>query len=99
MHAVMAEVPRGPDTSDKVAAHGRIVETMMLHKVCNPNRCLKGIYGKPVTKCKYGFPYSTPSLAGNLMKTTLGIWTCEGSLRMLLWSNNTTLKLYYGQYL
>ena len=32
----------------------------MLHKVCNPNHCLKGIYGKPLTKCKYGFPYSTP---------------------------------------
>ena len=61
LHAVMAEVPRGPDTSDKVAAYVRkIVETMMLHKVCNPNRCLKGIYGKPLTKCKYGFPYSTP---------------------------------------
>ena len=60
-HAVMAEIPRGPDTSDKVAAYVRkIVETMMLHKVCNPNRCLKGIYGKPLTKCKYGFPYSTP---------------------------------------
>ena len=60
-HAVMAEVPRGPDTSDKVAAYLRkIVETMMLHRVCNPNRCLKGIYGKPLTKCKYGFPYSTP---------------------------------------
>ena len=61
-HAVMAEVPRGPDTSDKVAAYAyvrKIVETIRLHEVCNPNRCLKGIYGKPLTKCKYGFPYST----------------------------------------
>ena len=60
-HAVMAEVPRGSDTSDKVAAYVRkLVETMMLHKVCNPNRCLKGNYGKPLTKCKYGFPFSIP---------------------------------------
>ena len=60
-HPVMAEVLRGPDTSDKVAAYVRkIVETMMLHKVCNPNHYLKGIYGKPLTKCKYGFPYPTP---------------------------------------
>ena len=60
-HAVMAEVPRGPDTSDKVTAYLRkLVETMMLHKVCNPNRCFKGRHGKYLTKCKYGFPYSTP---------------------------------------
>ena len=59
-HAVMAEVPRGPDTSDKVAAYLRKLVETMLYKVCNPNRCLKGNYGKPLTKCKYGFPFSTP---------------------------------------
>ena len=61
-HTVMAEVPRGPDTSDKVAAYLRkLVETMMLHKVCNPNRCFNGSHGKSLTKCKYCLLYTSPS--------------------------------------
>ena len=33
---------------------------MMQHKICVPSRCLKGSRGKPLTSCKYGFPFRVP---------------------------------------
>ena len=58
-HAVMAEMPRGPDTSDKCAAYLRqVVDSMLVHRQCYASRCFKGSRGKTLTKCKYGFPFN-----------------------------------------
>ena len=49
-HAVMAEMPRGPDKGDKVAAHLRkLVGEMLVHKQCYASN-----------SCKYGFPFKVP---------------------------------------
>ena len=60
-HAVMAEMPRGPDTDDKTASYLRqLVGDMLVHKQCYASRCFKGSHGKTLTKCKYGFPFKVP---------------------------------------
>ena len=60
-HAIMAELPRGSDPTDKTCAYLRkLVMQMMQHKVCVPSRCLKGCRGKPLASCKYGFPFCVP---------------------------------------
>ena len=38
----------------------KLVMQMMQHKICVPNRCLKGCRGKPLASCKYGFPFHVP---------------------------------------
>ena len=60
-HAVMAEMPRGPDKGDKIAAHLRkLVGEMLVHKQCYASRCFKGSCGKTLNSCKYGFPFKVP---------------------------------------
>ena len=61
MHAVMAEMPRAADTSNKTAAYLRkLVDNMLQHKTCHPSRCFRGSHGKTLSKCKYGFPFEVP---------------------------------------
>ena len=60
-HAVMAEMPRAADTSNKTAAYLRkLVDNMLQHKTCHPSRCFRGSHGKTLSKCKYGFPFEVP---------------------------------------
>ena len=60
-HAVMAEMPRGPNTDDERAAYLRkLVQQMQQHKTCYPSRCFRGSYGKTLSSCKYGFPFHIP---------------------------------------
>ena len=60
-HAIMAELPRGSDTSDEACAYlKKLVMQIMQHKVCFPSRCLMGCRGKLLTSCKYGFPFNVP---------------------------------------
>ena len=64
---VMAELPRCADTSNQVAAYLRkIVKKMLWHGRCYPDRCFKGSFGKVLSYCTYGFPFSTPQLAEEL---------------------------------
>ena len=58
---VLAEVPRGLDTSHPIAVYLRkVVLQMQMHGKCNSNRCFKGSYGKTLAKCQYGFPFPVP---------------------------------------
>ena len=60
-HAVMAEMPRGPDTTDECATYVRkLVGEMLLHKQCFASRCFKGSHGRTLSSCKYGFPFKVP---------------------------------------
>ena len=60
-HAIMAEMPRGPDCSDKTAGHLRkLVGDMLVHKQCYASRCFKGSHGRTLDSCKYGFPFEVP---------------------------------------
>ena len=60
-HAIMAEMPRCPDTGNQCAAYLRqVVGDMQVHKQCYPSRCFKGSHGKTLEHCKYGFPFEVP---------------------------------------
>ena len=62
-HAIMAELPRSPNTSDKRAQYLRkLVEQMLQHKTCYLSRCFKGSNGRTLEYCKYGFPFTVPEV-------------------------------------
>lgn len=66
-NAIMAEVPRGPDTTDAYAAYlCKLVLKMFTHSRCHPDRCFKGSFGKVLSSCKYGFPFKVPQLKEEL---------------------------------
>ena len=91
-HAVMAEMPRGPDTDDKTASYLRqLVGDMLVHKQCYASRCFKGSHGKTLTNCEYGFPFKV--VRGWMMRRC-GI--CTNALsRKIPWLCHTIQRLQY----
>ena len=53
----MAEMPRGPDTTDECATYVRkLVGEMLLHKQCFASRCFKGSHGRTLSSCPFKVP-------------------------------------------
>ena len=65
---------------------------MLWHGRCYPDRCFKGSFGKVLSYCKYGFPFSTPQLAEELDSDEVRI---SGRLMLKLGSG---FEMYLAKY-
>ncbi|XP_065054148.1 uncharacterized protein LOC135682959 isoform X4 [Rhopilema esculentum] len=55
-HAVCAEMPRGSELNPTVNSLKSFVRRLQVHR-CRKDKCFTSSHGKPLRKCKYGFPY------------------------------------------
>ena len=55
-NAVCAEIPRGAENNPTVNSLKSFVRRLQIHK-CRKNKCNINSRGRPLKKCKYGFPF------------------------------------------
>ncbi|XP_065058005.1 uncharacterized protein LOC135685854 isoform X1 [Rhopilema esculentum] len=55
-HVVCAEIPRGSELNPTVNSLKSFVRRLQVHR-CRKDKCFTSSHGKPLRKCKYGFPY------------------------------------------
>lgn len=55
-NVVCAEIPRGAEENPTVNSMKSFVRRLQIHK-CRKSKCFVDSRGKPLSKCKYGFPY------------------------------------------
>jgi hypothetical protein len=88
-YAVMAEMPRSPNTDDVRAAYVRkIVEQIQQHKTCYPTRCFRGVMENNFQNVSMGFHSKFLSLKNVWMMMVLG--TSRGCSSSSIQSRDST---------
>ena len=55
-NVVCAEIPRGDAENPTVNSLKSFLKRLQIHR-CRKDKCYTSTHGKPLKKCKYGFPY------------------------------------------
>ena len=66
-NVVCAEVPRGAADNPTVKSLKSFIRRLQIHR-CRKDKCFLDSHGRPLKKCKYGFPYPVRVIRQNVIR-------------------------------